>query len=175
MKGRYTVLVVEQNGDYLGRILVAFVKASPRVCVSIAVDEADARRYLVAEGLHADDDEFPLPQLVVLDLDNESASGLDLLAWLKRNPQLARIPVLVLAVPGCPKIEQAFSLGANSWLPKTDDDKAILEMAQAVGVYAMLLQSHPEKAGASSLSAIGRPAACNCVNSSESSGPSRGL
>ena len=61
-------------------------------------------------------------------------NGLDVLDWLKQNPQFATFPVVVMSGLGETKqVDRAYNLGARSFLSKpinADDVRATLEKLQ---------------------------------------------
>jgi CheY-like chemotaxis protein len=59
------------------------------------------------------------PDLVLLDVIMPGHSGFTVLEFIRRTPELSRIPVVIFTGRGDPAIRQhAYSLGANSYLEK---------------------------------------------------------
>src|SRR2546430_6458937 len=86
-------------------------------------DGVPARFYLVADGEEAvdylrgerefgDRNEFPFPDVVVVNLHMPGMSGLDVLKWLKDHPSCAHVPTVMLSASGDENhIEEAYRLG----------------------------------------------------------------
>jgi CheY-like chemotaxis protein len=72
---------------------------------------------------------YPIPLLISLDIRMPMLSGLEVLRWIKQQPQLREIPVLVVSQSDdAPKINRATHLGANSYLvkPASFDDLVVM-------------------------------------------------
>jgi len=75
----YPVLLVTGNREDRARMALAFVMAAPNVRLCIANDGEQARTYLSGFERYADRDAYPIPQLILLDLDLPRNSGLEIL------------------------------------------------------------------------------------------------
>jgi CheY-like chemotaxis protein len=62
--------------------------------VHVASDGAEALAFLKREGVHRD---APTPDLVFLDLSMPKVDGFQVLAEMKADPELRRIPVIVMS------------------------------------------------------------------------------
>lgn len=138
---KYSILFICDSRDDVARMAVAFSLAAPGVALQTAHSSDQAREYLLGVGLYGDRGTYPLPQLVLLDLDLSSGgSGLDVLAWLKGEPCVSHIPVIIMtASPQSSSVDRAFALGAQSWLLKSPDSKVLSDAARGIGDYAALL------------------------------------
>lgn len=81
----YTGLLITENSDDRSRVVLAFVKTAAHVRLCIAGHAAEAHAYLRGAGTYADRDAYPMPQLILLDLELPQKSGLKILQWLKRE------------------------------------------------------------------------------------------
>ena len=99
-------------------------------------DGEEAIRYLSGEGPYGNRAVHPLPKLVVLDLRLSGMHGLEVLRWIRRQPALARLPVVMITgmkQPG--DVERAHELGASGFLVKPTSFPKVLEMAQRLRDY----------------------------------------
>lgn len=87
------------------------------VSVEVVENKEKAIDYLKGKNSYADRECYPLPVLIVIGLAMPHLSGLCLLSWIKRQPELMLIPIVV--VSDVDKKEQAINLGASSYLFKT--------------------------------------------------------
>jgi len=95
--------------------------------LQIATDGEQALDYLRGEGVFSDRAEHPLPALVFLDLKLPYVHGFEVLAWIRAQPALATLPVLVLtSSPEVRDRERALALGAKDYLVKPPTKEMIL-------------------------------------------------
>ncbi len=74
------------------------------------------------QGKYADRAKFPIPGILLLDLKLPRLNGFDVLTWIRQRPEWKCLPVIVLTTSHFGKdIEQAYDLGANSFLSKPTD------------------------------------------------------
>lgn len=72
-------------------------------------------------------------------------SGFEVLAWLRQQEELRRLPVVVLtSSEESTDINRAYDLGANSYLVKPVDFDALLHMVKGLGLYWLVLNEDPE-------------------------------
>ena len=107
--------------------------------MQLAVDGEEAVRLLQKTG------DAP-PDLILLDLNLPKKSGHQVLAELKSNPKLRRIPILVLTSSRAPKdVIAAYDLGANSYLPKPRSFAETLSLVETLRDYWMRLVLLPAR------------------------------
>jgi CheY-like chemotaxis protein len=108
-------------------------------------DGDEAVDYLSGSGRYADRATHPLPVLVLLDLKLPRKSGLEVLDWLRRQPALRRLPVVVLTSSKEPgDVNRAYDLGANSYLVKPLGFDALLDLVRSLNVYWLNLNEKAE-------------------------------
>jgi CheY-like chemotaxis protein len=141
----YTVLLVEDNSTDALMIQRAFKKANLLNPVQVVDDGDKAVDYLAAQGPYADREQHPFPVLVLLDLKLPRCSGLEVLEWLKQQPTIKRLPVVVLtSSQEDADVNRAYDLGANSYLVKPVDFDSLLEMVKALGMYWVIFNEKPQ-------------------------------
>jgi CheY-like chemotaxis protein len=138
------VLLVEDNSTDALMVRRAFRKANLTAPLEVVGDGDQAVDYLAGQGAYADRARFPLPVLVLLDLKLPRRSGLEVLDWLRHQPGLRRMPVVVLTSSReSTDVGRAYDLGANSYLVKPMDFDPLLEMIQALGLYWLVHNQPP--------------------------------
>ena len=76
------------------------------------------------------------PSLLLLDLKLPRKSGLEVLSWMRSQPDLKRLPVVMLSSSNQPEeINSAYDLGANSYLVKPGSMDEFVQLAKAVETY----------------------------------------
>lgn len=116
-KTNNTILLVEDDSNDVLLIKRAFRKAKLDPQIEIVADGEAAIAYLTRRGLNSD--EVDLPSLILLDLKLPRRSGLEVLEWIRQQPQFKRLLVVVLtASKETIDLAKAYDLGVNSYLVK---------------------------------------------------------
>lgn len=132
------ILHVEDNPDDVVLTAMAFRKAAVAAKLEVATDGHKAIAALSASG--------PLPVCVLLDIKLPSLSGLEVLSWIRQQSQLKRLPVIMLTsslLPG--DINQAYDLGANSYLIKPPNLETLIELAKTIDLYWLRTNTPPTR------------------------------
>ena len=148
MKGEDVILLVEDSPDDVALVRRAFRRAAidtPLVPVS---DGDSAVAYLEGTGAYRDRGRHPLPRLVLLDLKLPRRSGLEVLQWMRAQPALQSLVVVILTSSReSVDLQQAYASGANSFLVKPVDFDDLLEMMKTLDLYWMHLNQAPVHGG----------------------------
>jgi CheY-like chemotaxis protein len=136
MENYETILAIEDEDDDVALIKRAFKKAAIANPLRFLNDGEEAVGYLSGTDKFADRTANPLPSLILLDLKLPRKSGLEVLQWLRTQPVLCRIPVVVLTSSRqISDLNQAYDLGVNSYLVKPVEFNDLLEMFKALKLY----------------------------------------
>ena len=87
------ILLVEDSPDDVVLTIEALKEGKVRNRVSVAEDGEEAMSFLRREGRNA---AAPRPDLILLDLHMPKKDGLEVLSEIKEDPNLKRIPVVIL-------------------------------------------------------------------------------
>lgn len=136
MTREHCILLVEDNTDDALLIERAIRKANLKAPVHRVEDGEAACDYLAGTGRYADRTAHPLPTLVLLDIKLPKRSGLEVLRWLRSEPSLGRLVVVMLTSSQEHKdIDEAYARGANSYLVKPISPTEMLDLVKALGLY----------------------------------------
>lgn len=126
-----TVLYAEDEPTDIFFLQRAFAIAGvPHRLESVPDGEA-AIDYL--SGTFAGREQNPLPRLILLDINMPRMSGLEVLDWVRQQPQLETIPVLMLTSSSHPAdMEKARHLKANDYLIKPSNPAELVELARTI-------------------------------------------
>lgn len=140
----HTILLVEDNSDNVLLIQRAFRKANIPHLLQVVGDGDSAIFYLSGTDSYADRERYPLPMLMLLDLKIPGKSGHEVLIWLRQQPTLKRLPVVILTSSReTTDIDRAYDLGANSYLVKPVGFDNLLDMMKSLQVYWGALNQPP--------------------------------
>ncbi|MGH3443316.1 MAG: response regulator [Nitriliruptorales bacterium] len=138
------ILVVEDEPQHATLIRAALDTSHVVNPVVVASDGDEAIAYLSGDGEYVDRTRHPLPALVLLDLHLPRVSGLDVLGWMKTQPEVRRLPVIMLtASQDDDDIRAAYDLGANSYLVKPVGFDALLDVVKGLSLYWLVLNRPP--------------------------------
>lgn len=129
-----SILLVDNDFGFLILAMDAIRASTPvAVVFQIALDGAEAINYLRGEVEYTDRERYPLPDLVLSQVDLSGMSGLDLLAWIKRQPQFQELPVILMySNLDATSVRQAEQLGASLILNKPASPQSSFDFSQQV-------------------------------------------
>ena len=117
-RAKRTVLVVEDSANDAALIRVAFRKLGFSDLFQTVVNVKEAIRYLKGEQAYADIGRFPTPDLVLLD-HQMPGDGVEIIKWIRDQPSLRSLPVVVFSGSEDPRHERdAIACGANAYYQK---------------------------------------------------------
>ena len=124
------ILLVEDNPGDVRLTQEALGEAKVRNNLAVARDGVEALAYLRREAPFSD---VSRPDLVLLDLNLPLKDGREVLAEIKADPELRRLPVVVLTTSTAEKdILESYNLHANCYISKPVD------LEQFVGIVASI-------------------------------------
>jgi CheY-like chemotaxis protein len=145
MSDQALFLLVEDNEDHVVLIRRAFAKGKVLNPVQVARNGEDAIAYLEGTGRFANRAEFPLPAVILLDLKLTGMDGFDVLRWIRQQPGLRAVRIVVLTSSSeIRDVNLAYQLGANSFLVKPVDFEDFVRVAQALQGYWLWTDKEPE-------------------------------
>lgn len=123
------ILLAEDNEDDVFILRRALKQAGVENPVHVACDGEELTNYLSGAGAFADRNKHPLPFLLLLDLKLPLRSGLEVLEWIRLEPQLGRIVIVVLTSSAEPRdLKAARGFGARFYLVKPPKAQTVTNM-----------------------------------------------
>lgn len=125
-----TIFLVEDNKADIRLIQEALKSSSIPNQVVTARDGMDAIAFLRQEGEYAD---APHPDLILLDLNLPKKDGREVLAEIKADPRLKRIPVVVLTTSKNEEdICQSYELHVNCYITKSRNLSQLFKIVKGI-------------------------------------------
>ena len=141
----FTVLLVEDDLNDIFFVKRAFKIAKIENPLQVVTDGLEAIEYLRGEGKYGDRAVHPLPKLIVMDIKMPRKSGFEVLQWVKNDGPLRRIPVVIVSSSDNPAdINHAYELGANAYMIKPMDLRAVEHLFSSITNYWGLECAKPE-------------------------------
>lgn len=131
-----TILMADDDED--DRLLTKEAMVESRVLnrLLFVEDGYELMCYLRGEGRYADRETYPMPGLILLDLNMPKKDGREALSEIKADPALKRIPVVILTTSKAEEdMLSGYDLGAASYITKPVTFASLVELMRTLGKY----------------------------------------
>jgi CheY-like chemotaxis protein len=91
------VLYVEDDDNDVFFMRRAWTKVDVPNPLHVVTDGEEALHYLSGDGPYANSVDYPMPSLILLDLKLPRVSGMDVLRWIRSQPALIGLRVIVFS------------------------------------------------------------------------------
>lgn len=136
------ILLVEDNPGDARLTIEGFKDARVKNNITVVEDGVEAMAYLRREGQYAN---VGLPDLILLDLNMPRKDGREVLAEIKADETLKRIPVLVFTVSSSEKdILTAYNLQANAFITKPIDLDEFITVVRSLEEFWLSIVKLPQ-------------------------------
>ena len=133
MNENQTILLVDDSENDIFLTRTAFENAQLTNPIQEAHNGDEAIAYLEGKPPFHDRTRFPLPALMLLDLNMPRRDGFQVLQWLRAQPGLKRLTVVILTASLREEdIDRAFDLGANAFLVKPTSIQGLTSIARCL-------------------------------------------
>ena len=130
------IIVADDDPDDRIFIGEAFAEAKLQAEISYAKDGEELMQYLRRTGAFEHLKGETLPNIILLDLNMPEMDGYEVLSELKSDPDLKRIPVIVLTTSKAEEdILGTYDLGVNSFITKPVSFEGLKSIANTIGKY----------------------------------------
>ncbi len=128
--GCIQVLLVEDNPGDVRLTKEALKEGKLLNQLTVVGDGVEALSFLRKQGIYAD---APQPELILLDLNLPKKDGREVLAEIKADPKLRRIPVVVLTTSSSEEdILKIYDLHANCYITKPVDLEQFMGVVKSI-------------------------------------------
>lgn len=135
---REPVVILMADDDEDDRLLARDALAESRLLndVRFVTDGVELLDYLRRLGAYAHPDTSPRPGVILLDLNMPRMDGREALEEIKRDPELRRIPVVVMTTSNAEEdILRSYDLGAASFITKPITFEGLVTVMRGLGAY----------------------------------------
>lgn len=137
------ILLVEDNPGDVRLTVEALKEAKVSNNLHVAEDGIDAMAFLRREGKYAD---APRPDLILLDLNLPKKDGREVLAEVKSDHDLRRIPVVVMTTSKAEEdILRSYDLHANCYITKPVDLDQFLTVVKSIEDFWLTIVKLPSR------------------------------
>lgn len=138
----YEIILVEDSDEDAELTLRALKRQNLANTVHRVLDGAEAVDYFF--GRDENGNSKALPRVVLLDLKLPKINGLEVLRRLKEDDRTHSVPVVVLTSSKEDRdLEEAYRLGANSYIVKPVEFDKFVQAIETLGMYWMLVNQPP--------------------------------
>jgi len=124
------VLLVEDNPGDARLVIEAFRGSEVLHNLHTVVDGEEAMAFLHREGKYAN---APLPDIILLDLNLPKKDGREVLAEIKGDTDLRRIPVVIMTISNAEEdILNTYNHHGNSYITKPVDPENFMDMFRSI-------------------------------------------
>jgi CheY-like chemotaxis protein len=139
------ILLAEDREDDILLVHRAFTKGEITNPLFVVRDGDEAISYLSGIGKYGNRAEYPLPDLLLLDLKMPRVDGFEVLRWVRQQAGFSSLRVVVLtASDQIRDVNTAYRLGANSFMVKPTDFENVVEMAKTLRNYWLQMSKSPQ-------------------------------
>jgi CheY-like chemotaxis protein len=127
-----TVLLAEDSEDDIFAMKMACKRTGIPHNLQVVTDGNMAVDYLSGTGRYKDRAQYPMPDVIFLDIKMPKRDGHEVLAWIRSQPDLKELPVVMITGSMLKAdVDRAYQLGVTSYLQKVASPA---EFGQAVRV-----------------------------------------
>lgn len=142
-----TILMADDDPDDRLMTQEAFAECRLGNPLHFVTDGEQLMDYLHRRGQYDDDDAYPMPGLVLLDLNMPRKDGREALHEIKADPRLRAIPVVILTTSKAEEdVLRSYKDGVNSFISKPVTFVALLDVVQTLGKYWLQVVDLPTDA-----------------------------
>jgi len=137
------ILLVEDNPGDVRLTIEALEEGKMRINLCVVTDGEEAMTFLRREGKY---DKAPRPDLILLDLNLPKKDGREVLADIKNEETLKRIPVVVLTTSDAEiDILKSYGLGANCYVTKPVDLNQFIKVVKSIEEFWLTIVKLPKE------------------------------
>jgi CheY-like chemotaxis protein len=128
---KYQILFAEDNPNDIFLVERAIRKANLPIQLHIVQNGEEAVSYLRGDEAFADRHRYPMPMLVLSNMKMPKMNGLELLTWIRQQPEFRDLPVVVMSSSEDPNEVKKFDvLDAKAYAIKPVSQADLADLLQ---------------------------------------------
>lgn len=136
LRNRRCILVADDDADDRELIKVAFDESGADVELLFVENGEELMFYLSRQGKYADEEKYPFPSIILLDLNMPRKDGREALREIKENTNLKWLPIVILTTSTEAKdISKCYELGVNSYTIKPANFSELVTFTRMLHTY----------------------------------------
>ncbi len=144
MAKKTTILLAEDESSDVFLMRRALQKAGISNPLHVVRDGEEALLYIQGAEKFADRESYPMPTVMLLDLNMPKKSGFEVLEWIRSQDDLRHLTVVILSTSSQEQdVRKAYYLGANSYLTKPPDFDKLVDIVKVVEVNWLRTNLYP--------------------------------
>ncbi len=141
-----SILIVEDDPDDIYLISEAVDECQLDAHIFIVQDGEELLDFLEHQGKFVSIEDYPIPDLILLDLNMPRKDGREALREIKQKHELRSIPVVILTTSNASKdLENMYALGASGFVTKPSSFTGLKETIEKIGTYWLSTVQLPEE------------------------------
>jgi CheY-like chemotaxis protein len=145
------ILLAEDDPDDQYLISEALDENRLNARLFIVSDGEELLDYLKRRGKYQESENWPMPGLILLDLNMPRQDGREALRAIKADPALQHIPIVALTTSQAEQdVAQTYQNGVSGFITKPVSFSALREVMKTIGDYWLQTTRLPSEASASS-------------------------
>lgn len=130
------ILIADDDVDDCKLLMEAFQDSRLLNELHFVTDGEELMQYLRREGKYKNESLYPMPGLILIDLNMPKKNGREVLADIKIDKNLKHIPVVVLTTSSAQEeIYRSYNLGVNSFITKPVKFNDLVGLFRDIGHY----------------------------------------
>ena len=142
----FVILHVEDDLSHAELVRRSFEENRVANKLVLVTDGEQALDYLFRRGKFTDEQQYPFPHVVLLDLRLPKIHGFDVLKTIKETDEFHNLPVIVLTTSQAEEdVAKAYEYNANSYVVKPVDFEKFTNLMNDLGFYWLGWNQYPWK------------------------------
>jgi CheY-like chemotaxis protein len=127
------ILIADDDEDDRFLIKAAFEECGIEMPLVFVQDGLELMQYLKNQGEYANTIVYPLPSLILMDLNMPKKDGRESIHEIRSTAFLRKIPIIVLSTSNAPNdIKICYELGANSFITKPSSFEGLVDTIKSL-------------------------------------------